>query len=107
MQAATKAGTLGVSSMMLATATHFGDLGVTARALLTVAFVFATAPVAAHLIGRVAYIVGAEMWHGTVIDELRSRYEARRRGIGEFDDAPTPPGTGGGSSDRIREENPD
>ncbi|MGH9349316.1 MAG: monovalent cation/H(+) antiporter subunit G [Vicinamibacterales bacterium] len=99
MQAATKAGTLGVSSMMLATATHFEDVGVTATALLTIAFFFATAPVAAHLIGRVAYFVGAQMWHGTVVDELRQSYEARRRGIGESDDAPKAPDVRPGASD--------
>jgi multicomponent Na+:H+ antiporter subunit G len=93
MQAATKATTLGVSSMMLAAAAHFGDLGVTVRAAATVLFLFATAPVAAHLIGRVAYFVGAEMWRGTVVDELRSSYEARRRGAGRRAAAPELPDT--------------
>lgn len=79
MQAATKAVTLGVVSMMLAAATHFADLGVTVRALTTVLFVFATAPVAAHLIGRVAYFVGAEMWEGTRFDELRDQYKLAQR----------------------------
>jgi multicomponent Na+:H+ antiporter subunit G len=77
MQAATKAVTLGVSSMMLATAAHFADFGVTVRALTTVLFLFATAPVAAHLIGRVAYLVGAQMWKGTQFDDLRDRHETR------------------------------
>jgi multicomponent Na+:H+ antiporter subunit G len=40
MQASTKAVTLGVSAMMLATAAHFGDLGVSVRALTTVLFLF-------------------------------------------------------------------
>lgn len=80
MQAATKAVTLGVSAMMLATATHFWDLGVTVRALTTVLFLFATAPVAAHLIGRVAYFVGAEMWERTQFDDLRQRHTAENAG---------------------------
>jgi multicomponent Na+:H+ antiporter subunit G len=79
MQAATKAVTLGVSAMMLAAASHFADFGVTVRALTTVLFLFATAPVAAHLIGRVAYFVGAELWEGTQFDDLRDEYDAKRR----------------------------
>ena len=77
MQAATKAVTLGVSAMMLATAAHFADLGVTVRALTTVLFLFATAPVAAHLIGRIAYFVGAEMWEGTQFDDLGAHHAAK------------------------------
>lgn len=76
MQAATKAVTLGVSSMMLAAAAHFGDLGAAVRAVTTILFLFATAPVAAHVVGRVAYRVGAEMWKGTQFDDLRVRHEA-------------------------------
>jgi multicomponent Na+:H+ antiporter subunit G len=77
MQAATKAATLGVACVMLASAVHFGDLGTTARALLVVFFLFLTAPVAAHTIARAAYFVGAPLWEGTVTDELRDRYEKR------------------------------
>jgi multicomponent Na+:H+ antiporter subunit G len=75
MQAATKAATLGVACVMIAAATFFGDLGTCARALLTTVFVFFTAPVAAHTIGRAAYFVGADLCDGTVVDELRDRYE--------------------------------
>lgn len=75
MQASTKAATLGVTCVMLATALHFGDLGTIARALLVVLFLFLTAPVAAHTIGRAAYFVGVPLWEGTVVDELRDRYE--------------------------------
>ena len=75
MQAATKAATLGVACMMAAAALHFGDLGSSARALLVVVFVVLTAPVAAHTIARAAYFVGAPLWDGTIVDELRGRYE--------------------------------
>jgi multicomponent Na+:H+ antiporter subunit G len=78
LQAATKAVTLGMASMMLAAATYFADVGVTVRALTTLLFLFATAPIAAHLIGRVAYLVGAEMWQGTQCDELREQHTRPR-----------------------------
>lgn len=74
MQPATKAATLGVGFAMVAVALHFGDVGVTTRALAAVAFVVLTAPVAGHVIGRAAYRVGVPLWEGTIVDELRARY---------------------------------
>jgi len=71
MQAATKAATLGAGCMLLAVAVHFGELTVVARALLVIAFVLLTAPVAAHMIARAAYSVGTPLWEGTITDELR------------------------------------
>jgi len=74
MQVATKAATLGVACVALAAATHFGDLATIARSLLIVLFLYLTAPVAAHTIGRAAYVAGAKLWEGTIIDELRGRH---------------------------------
>jgi multicomponent Na+:H+ antiporter subunit G len=73
MQAATKAATLGSGCMLLAVAVHFGELTVVARALLVTAFVFLTAPVAAHMIARAACTAGTPLWEGTIADELRDR----------------------------------
>ena len=75
MQAATKAATLGAGCMLLAVAVRFADFGVTIRAVLVAAFIFLTAPVAAHMIGRAAYFIGVPLWKGTVVDELRGRYD--------------------------------
>jgi multicomponent Na+:H+ antiporter subunit G len=76
IQAATKAATLGVGCIILAIAIHFVDLGITVRALLVIAFLFITQPVAAHMIGRAAYFVGVPLWEHTIMDELRGRYDA-------------------------------
>lgn len=75
MQAATKAATLGVGCMLSAVAIHFNDVGITTRCLLVTAFVFLTAPVAAHVIARAAYSVGVPLWEGTICDELRGHQE--------------------------------
>jgi multicomponent Na+:H+ antiporter subunit G len=75
MQAATKAATLGAGCMLLAVAVHFSDLGVATRAALVIAFLFLTAPVAAHVIANAAYSVGVPLWKGSVCDELRARRE--------------------------------
>jgi multicomponent Na+:H+ antiporter subunit G len=71
MQAATKGATLGAGCMLLSVAVHFGDLAVATRALLVIAFLLLTAPVAAHMIARAAYSVRTPLWEGTIADELR------------------------------------
>lgn len=81
MQAATKAATLGAGCMLLAVAIHFDDLAVSTRALLVTAFIFLTAPVAAHVIARAAYSVGVPLWDGTLCDELRTRQAQVSRDI--------------------------
>jgi monovalent cation/proton antiporter MnhG/PhaG subunit len=86
MQAATKASTLGIGCIMLAVAVHFGELGVTTRALAAISFVFLTAPVAAHMIARAAYFVGVPLWEGTIIDELRGHYDRRTHRLARPDD---------------------
>ena len=73
MHAASKVGTVGVSCVVLAAATHFATLAVVAPVMLTIVFFFATAPVAAHMVGRAAYGTGVRMWEGTVIDEWNQR----------------------------------
>jgi multicomponent Na+:H+ antiporter subunit G len=77
MHAATKPATLGVGLLMLAAAVHFGELGIATRAVLIVAFFVLTMPVAAHMIGRAAYLSGVPLWEGTVVDEWRRREAGR------------------------------
>lgn len=79
MQAATKAATLGVGCALLAVAAHFGELGVTTRSLLIIAFLFLTAPVAAHVIARAAYSIGVPLWEASVYDELRDAKDKAKR----------------------------
>jgi CPA2 family monovalent cation:H+ antiporter-2 len=86
MQAATKATTLGMSCIALAVAVHFGELGVTTRALAAIFFVCLTAPVAAHMIARASYFVGVPLWEGTIIDELRGHYDRRTHRLARPDD---------------------
>jgi multicomponent Na+:H+ antiporter subunit G len=82
MQSATKASTLGIGCTMLAVAVDFGDLAITTRVVLIVAFVFLTAPISAHMIGRAAYYVGVPLWEGTTVDELRG-HNGRQTGTPE------------------------
>jgi len=81
MSATAKSATLGVACVLLAAAVHFNDFGIATRVVATIAFLFLTAPVAAHRIGRAAYFKGVPLWEGTVVDELRGRYDAKTHGL--------------------------
>lgn len=75
MSATTKVATLGIGCTLLAAALQFSELGIVSRALATIVFVLLTAPVSAHMLGRAAYVVGVPLWEGTIVDELRGRYD--------------------------------
>jgi len=74
MSCSTKAATIGVGTLLFVLALYFANLGVATRALATICFIFLTAPVGAHRIGRIAYLVGVPLWEGTIKDELRGVY---------------------------------
>jgi len=72
MHASTKAGTLGVGFIMIGTAIALSGGGAAARAVLIIAFILLTAPVAAHLVGRAAWRNGTPLAdEDKVIDEWR------------------------------------
>ncbi len=77
MQAAAKGGTLGAGLLILSVVIHFNDLGVAVRGTLVIVFLFLTAPIAAHMIGRAAYFVGYPPWEGTKVDELQGHYDPK------------------------------
>jgi len=70
MSATSKAATLGAVALLLGAAAHFEDGALLARALATAAFLFLTAPVAAHQIARAAYRTGTPLWSGSRFDAL-------------------------------------
>jgi multicomponent Na+:H+ antiporter subunit G len=74
MSAVSKAASLGVACILLAVAVDFNDLGISARILAAIVFVVLTAPVASHMIGRAAYLVGVPIWKGAFHDDLRGCY---------------------------------
>ncbi|MEX1117950.1 MAG: monovalent cation/H(+) antiporter subunit G [Terrimicrobiaceae bacterium] len=71
MHASSKGASLGVALLLIAAALYFRDLSVVTKALITTAFIFMTAPVAAHLLGRAAYARKIPLWEHSVIDEGR------------------------------------
>jgi multicomponent Na+:H+ antiporter subunit G len=75
LHSSTKSATLGVGLIMLGVALFFNDFAIGVRALAIVIFMFSTAPVAAHMIGRAAYLSGVPLWEGTLSDEMRGHYD--------------------------------
>ena len=75
MHAATKAGTLGAGLVLAALAFEAQQLEVAARAIAGLTFLFFTAPIAAHLLGRAGYIAGVPLWSQSCLDELEGKYD--------------------------------
>ena len=71
----TKATTFGVGLTLLALALFFREDPVTMRAVAIILFIFLTAPVSAHLIGRATYIMKVKLWDKSVMDDLEGKYK--------------------------------
>jgi multicomponent Na+:H+ antiporter subunit G len=79
MHAATKAGTLGAGLILAAVAVFFADIATVLRAFLVLVFLYMTAPVAAHLIGRAAYRSGIQLSSRTWVDQLDEDMHSREK----------------------------
>ena len=77
MQAATKAGTLGVALVVIGVALKFATSTVLLEATLIIGFFFATAPIASHLVARAAYGIGIRLDERTNRDDLASYRKAQ------------------------------
>lgn len=73
IHSSTKAGTLGVGLILLSVAIFFRTGEIITRSLAVVFFIILTAPVAAQLIGMVAYKSGAKLWKGSVVNQLNKK----------------------------------
>ncbi|MCH8546427.1 MAG: monovalent cation/H(+) antiporter subunit G [Cryomorphaceae bacterium] len=73
----TKAATLGVGLILVASTFAFKDFSVTSRVLAILVFILLTAPVGAHMIGRAAYFIGVSMWNKSKLDDLEDKYDKK------------------------------
>ncbi|MGR5065468.1 monovalent cation/H(+) antiporter subunit G [Photobacterium sp. DNB22_13_2] len=62
MHAATKAGTVGICFLLLAVSFSMPESSVISRVIGTILFLFITAPVAAHLLGKAMQEKGYKIW---------------------------------------------
>lgn len=81
LHSSTKSTTLGVGLIMLGVALRFSDFAISVRAFAIVIFMFSTVPVAAHLIGRAAYLSGVPLWEGTLSDEMHGHYDVETHSL--------------------------
>lgn len=70
-----KAATLGVGLLLLCAAILFPDISVSTKAIAIIFFLIITSPIAAHMIGRAAYLTGTPLWKGTIVDQLAGQYD--------------------------------
>ena len=79
----TKTGTIGLTSILLASVLSFwGEGQLYVKQGLTLVFVFLTAPVGAHLLSSVAYRIGTPRWDRTKLDEAAPHLPVR--GVGHI-----------------------
>lgn len=73
IHAAGKAGTLGISFLVVSAVIFFAptDGSVVVRGLLAIAFQFLTTPAATHLLARASYIADYPLTDRTAVDELK------------------------------------
>jgi multicomponent Na+:H+ antiporter subunit G len=79
MHAASKASSLGLGCLLMGVALAYPTPIVIAKCITVLLFIFLTAPIAAHMIGRAAYLLKVPFWKGTVADELKGRYSEDRK----------------------------
>ncbi len=79
MHAAGKAGTLGITLLILATVAYFTphDFSVATRGLLAIFFQYLTTPAGAHLLARACYINDYPLSERTAVDELKIHLPSR------------------------------
>jgi multicomponent Na+:H+ antiporter subunit G len=75
MHAASKAGTLGSCSVLLALAVHADDPAISLRALAGVLFFLFTVPISSHLLAKAAHSAGYRLWDGSDRDDLKTVLE--------------------------------
>lgn len=73
MSAITKAGTMGVGFILLGISIHFNDLTIAIKSFVILSFMLLTAPVAAHIISRAAYLKKVPFWERNLFDQLADR----------------------------------
>jgi multicomponent Na+:H+ antiporter subunit G len=82
MHAATKAGSLGLGLMLLAVAIQSPTPAVLVKSGLIIAFIFLTAPIAAHMISRAAYLHNSPLSDKTRLDEMAGKYRGDHKKLG-------------------------
>lgn len=83
--AASKSSTLGVLCVLMATFIHFWMIeGIfNTQMVIAIVFLFITAPVGGHLIGRASYMSGVKVAEETVRDDMKDALKEEKKEIDE------------------------
>jgi multicomponent Na+:H+ antiporter subunit G len=81
----TKAATLGVGLLIGCAAIYFQELAVTSEVLAIILFIFLTAPIGGHLLGRTAYYINCKLSKQTHIDDLKGKYNKKTHELSSED----------------------
>ncbi len=81
MHASTKAGTLGSGFVVVGAMLIRAESAMTVVGSLTLLFLLLTVPIAAHLLGRAAYVSGADLSGVEERDELQGVLEREERSL--------------------------
>lgn len=83
--AASKSSTLGVLCVLMATFIHFWLIeGIfNTQMVIAIVFLFITAPVGGHLIGRASYMSGVKVAEETVRDDMKDALKEEKKEIDE------------------------
>ncbi|MEM9445062.1 MAG: monovalent cation/H(+) antiporter subunit G [Verrucomicrobiota bacterium] len=89
MHAATKAGAFGGGIILLTCALASPNYWVWLKVVVIILFFFMTAPIAAHMVGRAAYLNKIPFSKRTIIDHLEGKYSTRKSGAKSHKEAKT------------------
>src|SRR5690625_4187988 len=71
MHAATKAGVVGPSLILLAAGFYEPSVSTWIKILFAILFLLTTTPISGHLIGKAGYVGGVNLWRKTVRNDLK------------------------------------
>lgn len=81
------AGTLGTSCFMIAAAVYFANTSITYRAFVVILFIYLTAPISGHILGRAAYLSGLPLWHKSIVDQWKPELMKEEKAAEKKDDS--------------------
>jgi len=74
MHAATKAASFGVGLMLTGFILKYFSWYLLFESALIIIFIFITAPIASHMLGRVGYLLNVPLYKNTIADEMSGLY---------------------------------
>lgn len=86
----TKAATLGIGLLLGAAAIYFNQGAITTRVIAIIFFIFLTAPIGAHLLGRASYFTNVPLWRKSKVDRLKGKYDPKSHKLSSATEANEP-----------------